>query len=207
MAQKKVVSVCAGLSRQRALQNTLLPSKKEGQLELDEVWSFVGHKKNRVWLWFVPCKRTRRKRTRRKRTRRKRTRRKRTRRKRTRRKRTRRKRTRQIIAWMPGERDIVTARDVWAKVPKDYKECLCFADGLEAYAHVIPSEQLHQHTKNQHTNHLERFNATLRGRVGRLVRKTLSFSKSYFFHITHIFLFIHQYNLECARKYQLSTQT
>ncbi len=166
------MSVCAGLSRQRALQNTLLPAKTEDILELDEVWSFVGHKKNRVWLWFVQCKRTR-----------------------------------QIIAWMPGERDIVTARDVWAKVPKDYKECLCFADGLEAYSHAIPPEQLHQQTKKQHTNHLERFNATLRGRVGRLVRKTLSFSKSHFFHITHIFLFIHQYNLECARKYHLSTQT
>lgn len=164
--------MCAGLSPQRALQNTLLPTKEDDALELDEVWTFVGNKKNRVWVWFVQCKRTR-----------------------------------QIIAWMPGERDIVTARDVWAKVPTQYRECLCFADGLEAYAHAIPPEQLHQQTKKEHTNHLERFNATLRGRVGRLTRKTLSFSKSYFFHITHIFLFIYHYNLDCARKYILSTHT
>ncbi len=101
---------------------------------------------------------------------------------------------------------------MWAKVPSQYKHGLCFADGLEAYAHVIPPEQLHQQTKKQHTNHLERFNATLRGRVGRLVRKTLSYSKSDFFHITHIthiflFLFLHSYNLNQARKLNLSTQT
>ena len=164
--------MCAGLSPQGAWQKRLLPAKKDDALELDEVWTFVGNRKNRIWVWFVQCKRTR-----------------------------------QIVAWMPGERDIVTARDVWAKVPQDYKACLCFADGLEAYAHAIPPKQLHQQTKKEHTNHLERFNATLRGRVGRLTRKTLSFSKSYFFHLTHIFLFVHQYNLDCARKYTLSTQT
>ncbi|RYF46356.1 MAG: IS1 family transposase [Cytophagaceae bacterium] len=167
---KKDRDLCAGGSPQHALQSTLLPAQDDDELELDEVWSYVGHKKRRVWLWFVQCKRTR-----------------------------------QIVAWMPGERDVRTAQDVWMKVPKQYKHCQCFADGLEAYAHAIPQEQLHQQTKKEHTNHLERFNATLRGRVGRLTRKTLSFSKSYFMHIVHVRLFLIHYNQEQVRKLTLST--
>ncbi|MCA6502007.1 MAG: hypothetical protein IM516_02890 [Pseudanabaena sp. M158S2SP1A06QC] len=44
------------------------------------------------------------------------------------------------------------------------------------------------------TNHMERFNCTLRQRVARLVRKTLSFSKKLDNHIAMIWLFVHHYN-------------
>jgi IS1 family transposase len=44
------------------------------------------------------------------------------------------------------------------------------------------------------TNYIERFNNTLRQRVSRLVRKTLSFSKSLENHIGAIWYFIHYYN-------------
>ena len=44
------------------------------------------------------------------------------------------------------------------------------------------------------TNHIERFNCTLRQRVSRLVRKTLSFSKKLENHIGAIWFFIHHYN-------------
>ncbi|MEG4589258.1 IS1 family transposase, partial [Microcoleus sp. MOSTC5] len=44
------------------------------------------------------------------------------------------------------------------------------------------------------TNHIERFNNTLRQRVCRLVRKTLSFSKKLENHIGAIWYFIHHYN-------------
>jgi len=44
------------------------------------------------------------------------------------------------------------------------------------------------------TNHIERFNNTLRQRVSRLVRKTLSFSKKLDNHIGAIWYFIHHYN-------------
>ncbi len=96
------VSVCAALLPQRALHNALFRAQKDDRLELDEVWSFevwsfVGHKKNRGWLWCVQCKGTR-----------------------------------QIVAGMPGQRDIVMAGDVGAKEPFQYKDGLCFADGLEA---------------------------------------------------------------------------
>jgi insertion element IS1 protein InsB len=45
------------------------------------------------------------------------------------------------------------------------------------------------------TNHVERFNCTLRQRVSRLVRSTLSFSKNLANHIGAIKYFICHYNL------------
>ncbi|MEO0648654.1 MAG: IS1 family transposase, partial [Cyanobacteria bacterium J06650_10] len=44
------------------------------------------------------------------------------------------------------------------------------------------------------TSYIERVNNTLRQRVSRLVRKTLSFSKKLDNHIGAIWLFIHEYN-------------
>ncbi len=44
------------------------------------------------------------------------------------------------------------------------------------------------------TNGIERFNCTLRQRVSRLVRETLSFSKKLENHIGAIWYFIHHYN-------------
>ncbi len=45
------------------------------------------------------------------------------------------------------------------------------------------------------TNHVERWTCTLRQRVGRFVRKSLSFSKSEEMHELMLKLFIHNYNL------------
>ena len=44
------------------------------------------------------------------------------------------------------------------------------------------------------TNHVERWNCTLRQRVGRFVRKSLSFSKCEQMHELMLKLFIHNYN-------------
>ena len=44
------------------------------------------------------------------------------------------------------------------------------------------------------TNRIERFNCTMRQRISRLVRQTLSFSKKLSNHIGAIFYFIHHYN-------------
>ncbi len=44
------------------------------------------------------------------------------------------------------------------------------------------------------TAHVERWNNTLRQRLARFVRKTLSFSKSDEFHEIALKLFIHHYN-------------
>ncbi len=44
------------------------------------------------------------------------------------------------------------------------------------------------------TSYIERFNNTLRQRVGRLVGKTLSFSKKLENHIGAVWYFVHHYN-------------
>jgi insertion element IS1 protein InsB len=49
------------------------------------------------------------------------------------------------------------------------------------------------------TNHIKRFNNTLRQRVSRLVRSALSFSKKLANHIDAIKYFIYNYNLLRAK--------
>jgi len=64
---------------------------------------------------------------------------------------------------------------------------------------VIPAERHKAITKQaRKTNHIERFNNTLRQRVSRLVRETLSFSKKLANHIGAIKYFICHYNLTRA---------
>ena len=41
------------------LETTLLPPEQQETLELDELWSFVGFKKNKRWVWLAMCRRTR----------------------------------------------------------------------------------------------------------------------------------------------------
>ncbi len=48
------------------------------------------------------------------------------------------------------------------------------------------------------TSHVERFNNTLRQRLARFVRKTLSFSKSEVMHEDCLRLFLHHYNTRMA---------
>jgi IS1 family transposase len=64
---------------------------------------------------------------------------------------------------------------------------------------VIPTAQ-HQaiNNKARKTNHIERFNHTLRQRVFRLLRSALAFSKKLNHHIGAIKMFIGHYNLTRA---------
>ena len=48
------------------------------------------------------------------------------------------------------------------------------------------------------TAHVERWNNTLRQRLARFVRMTLSFSKSVLMHEACLLLFLHRYNTERA---------
>lgn len=62
---------------------------------------------------------------------------------------------------------------------------------------VLPDQQYQAVNKQLGlTNHVERFNNTIRQRLARFVRKTLSFSKSDQMHLICLHLFLHQYNLE-----------
>ena len=67
------------------------------------------------------------------------------------------------------------------------------------YEGVIPAAQHRAiNKKARQTNHIERFNNTLRQRVSRLVRSALSFSKKLDDHIGAIKMFICHYNLTRA---------
>jgi insertion element IS1 protein InsB len=64
---------------------------------------------------------------------------------------------------------------------------------------VIPDEH-HQAVGKEtgETAHVERWNNTQQQRLGRFVRKTLSFSKSMLMHEICLRLFLHRYNLDVA---------
>ena len=112
------------------------------------------------------------------------------------------RRTRQIVAWMPGPRDHITLKQLWNKIPGSYKTGTCFTDFWSSYSKIIPQEQHHAGGKDQgETNHLERFNCTMRQCVPRLVRKTLSFSKRHLWHFRFIRLFLVNYNQRKAKAY------
>ena len=136
------------------------------EAEMDELWSFVGRKADRQWVWIAMDAETR-----------------------------------QIIAFHVGDRSRLSAHALWEKIPRGYQEQATFyTDCYEVYKGVIPPAQHRAITKlARKTNHVERFNCTLRQRVSRLVRSTLSFSKSLTNHIGAIKYFICDYNLSrCA---------
>jgi IS1 family transposase len=133
-------------------------------LEIDELWSFVDNKGNKVWIWIALCRKTR-----------------------------------QIVARAVGDRSEETCRELWNNIPEEYCKGHCFTDFWQAYHLVIPQEQLSQVGKETgETAHVERWNCTLRQRIGRFVRKTLSFSKSILMHTICLDLFLHRYNLDRA---------
>jgi insertion element IS1 protein InsB len=105
--------------------------------------------------------------------------------------------TRQIIAFHVGDRSGEGGKALWANIPLVYREQATFhTDQYNVYKGVIPAEQHRAITKTaRKTNHIERFNNTLRQRVSRLVRETLSFSKTLANHIGAIKYFICHYNL------------
>jgi insertion element IS1 protein InsB len=148
------------------LNTTLKPPPPQDRvLELDELWSFVYAKANKVWVWIALCAVTK-----------------------------------QIVAFVTGDRSQVTCRRLWRAVPWRYKRALCYSDFWEAYQVVIPSDQHEAVGKDSgKTNHVERWNNTLRQRVGRFVRKTLSFSKCEVMHEACLALFVHRYNQDRAR--------
>jgi insertion element IS1 protein InsB len=135
------------------------------EAEADEMWSFVGKKANKPWIWIAMDANTR-----------------------------------QVIAFHIGDRSRESGAQLWAKVPEVYRRQAVFhTDLYEVYRGVIPPERHKAITKHaRKTNHIERFNNTLRQRLSRLTRETLSFSKKLVYHIGAIKYFICHYNLTRA---------
>ena len=109
------------------------------------------------------------------------------------------RKTRQVVARAVGDRSEKTCQELWDNIPEDYRKGHCFADFWKAYQAVIPEEQLTQVGKETgETAHVERWNCTLRQRLGRFVRETFSFSKIMPMHVICLDLFLHRYNLDRA---------
>jgi IS1 family transposase len=132
------------------------------EAEADEMWSFVGKKANRQWLWIALEAQTR-----------------------------------QVLAFHVGARSRQSAQALWEKIPVVYQEnAIFYTDRYAVYTGIISPAQHHAITKlARMTNHVERFNCTLRQRLARLTRATLSFSKKLSHHIGAIKYFICNYNL------------
>jgi hypothetical protein len=92
---------------------------------------------------------------------------------------------------------LISKIQLWVMIPEAYRQQATFyTDHDVVYKGVIPAAQHYPRGKlSRKTNHIERFNNTLRQRVSRLVRRALSFSKKRDNHIGAIKYFIYHYNL------------
>lgn len=104
--------------------------------------------------------------------------------------------SRLIVGVYIGDRSRQSAENLWYSLPLKYQmNAQVYTDFWRSYYEVIPGKQHHPSAKSEgQTNHIERFNNTLRQRFSRLVSKSLSFSKNFFNHEGAILYFIHHYN-------------
>jgi insertion element IS1 protein InsB len=109
--------------------------------------------------------------------------------------------TREIVGCYVGNRSGEAASSLWQSLPAVYRQCaVCYTDFWVSYPVALPSKRHQAVDKSSGlTSYIERFNNTLRQRVSRLVRKTLSFSKKLDNHISAIWNFIHHYNEQRLR--------
>ena len=108
------------------------------------------------------------------------------------------RRTRQVVAYAIGNRGEETCRELWWRILEGYREGVFYSDFWESYQKVFPEDRHRPVGKESgQTGHVERWNCTLRQRLGRFVRKTLSFSKSEEMHEICLVLFLHYYNRLC----------
>ena len=109
--------------------------------------------------------------------------------------------TRQIVAFYIGDRRRVSARALWERIPAAFRASGKFyTDQLASYVKVIPKDQHFYSTRKGPTNHLERFNCTLRQRLSRLVRSSLSFSRKLSNHTAMLAYFLCDYNAQLQEK-------
>lgn len=84
----------------------------------------------------------------------------------------------QVVAYAIGDRSEQTCCKLWKAILETYQTGYCYTDFWEAYNKVIPDEQHTACGKDSgQRSHVERWNNTLRQRLARFVRKSLSFSK------------------------------
>ncbi len=147
-----------------------MQAQPEDVLELDEMWSFVGFRKNKRWVWLAQCHRTRQSvayivayavgdRS----------------------------EVTCALLWArvpPSYRSGRVFTDFWnayqAVIPQEQHQATGKGEGQ--------------------TCHIERFNNVLRQRLARFVRRTLSFSKNDQMHEICLLLFLHDHNRRIQRR-------
>jgi insertion element IS1 protein InsB len=108
------------------------------------------------------------------------------------------RRTRQIVAFFIGDRSEASCRELWDRIPKAYRGRHIFSDFWDAYQKVFATGKHRSVGKESgETAHVERWNLTLRQRLARFVRKTLSFSKLDLYHELVLRMFIIVYKVGC----------
>lgn len=108
------------------------------------------------------------------------------------------RRTRQVVAYWVGDRSEASAVRLWRQIPNEYVHCASFSDRWAAYQHVFDVRRHRMVDKAEgQTAHVERWFNTLRQRLARFTRKTLSFSKRDDLHVGLLHLFILDYNFSC----------
>lgn len=111
------------------------------------------------------------------------------------------RRTRQVVAYTIGDRGEQGAKRLREHLPGDYRRRASRSDFWLAYEAAFP-RRTHRFCGKEEgeTNHAERFFGTIRARLGRLVRRTYSFSKNVERHLEAIHLFITDYNLRIQQR-------
>ena len=106
------------------------------------------------------------------------------------------RRTRQVVAYTLGDRGEDSARWLKASIPAGYRRRATRSDHWEAYRKVF-APRTHRLCGKQEgqTCRVENLNGVLRQRLGRLVRRTLSFSKCERAHELVIRWFLTEHNL------------
>jgi len=157
MDSKKVASL-------PPIAETWRPPEEGEVLEGDEMCSFVGCRKRKIWTWTVLCRRTG-----------------------------------QVVACGVGDRSEETGRRLWEAIPEAYRGSYRYRDFWSAYRLVFSADR-HQCVEKRtgQLAHIERWHNTVRPRLARYVRKSLSFSKSLYWHEWVTQWFVVTYNLELA---------
>ena len=112
------------------------------------------------------------------------------------------KQTRQIVAYVIGDRSELTFKRLLRKIPLAYLRCKSYSDFWKSYKILCSKGNHRQVGKGSgKTNHIERYWATLRARITRYVRKSLSFSRKLKYHHLVTKLFMVNYNQECINTF------
>ena len=117
--------------------------------------------------------------------------------------------TRQIVAYVIGDRIELTFKRLIRKIPLEYLKCQSCSDYWKSYA-ILRAKGNHRSGDPQikwvktvnrliaeANRHIERYLATLRVRITRYVRKSLSFSRNLKYYPLVIKIFMVDHNQNC----------